>query len=300
MQFSYRVAGYAAAMLVAVLGTPSLAWEFNTPPVISPELSIPALPLEGLHSSLQLNGAPAAAPESPAVPAPANPVPTALAPAAPEAPARRTLADLVGLHADARTDDAEHECLANAVYFESKGEPLQGQLGVAEVVVNRARSGRFPGSLCGVVKQRGQFSFVRGGRLPTVPRASAAWKKAVAIARVAIKDLADSPAERALFWHYPHYGNQGGAPGAAIRRGDWKLVEWFEDRRVQLFNVAADLSEEHDLARTDPARADRLRAELHAWQKDVGARFPTPNSRYDPAGPNGRFSARPRAAPGAR
>ena len=110
----------------------------------------------------------------------------------------------------------------------------------------------------------------------------------------------EAPAERALFWHYPHYGNQGGAPGAAIRRGDWKLVEWFEDRRVQLFNVAADLSEEHDLARTEPARADRLRAELHAWQKDVGARFPTPNSRYDPAGPNGRFSARPRAAPGAR
>ena len=49
--------------------------------------------------------------------------------------------------------------------------------------------------------------------------------------------------ERPLFWHYPHYGNQGGAPGAAIRRGDWKLIEWFEDQRVELFNLAADLGE---------------------------------------------------------
>jgi spore germination cell wall hydrolase CwlJ-like protein len=107
----------------------------------------------------------------------------------------------LGLHAAPRTADSEHECLANAVYFESKGEPLQGQLSVAEVVLNRARSGRFPASICGVVKQRGQFSFVRGGRLPPVPRASAAWKKAVAVARIALEDLADSPARKALFFH---------------------------------------------------------------------------------------------------
>jgi arylsulfatase A-like enzyme len=98
--------------------------------------------------------------------------------------------------------------------------------------------------------------------------------------------------ERALFWHYPHYGNQGGAPSAAIRRGDWKLIEWMEDQRVELFHLASDLGEEIDLYREQPRRADELRAELRAWQKEVGARFPTPNPHFDPARPSGRDAAR--------
>jgi arylsulfatase A-like enzyme len=98
--------------------------------------------------------------------------------------------------------------------------------------------------------------------------------------------------ERALFWHYPHYGNQGGAPSAAIRRGDWKLIEWMEDQRVELFHLASDLGEEIDLYREQPRRADELRTELRAWQKEVGARFPTPNPDYDPSRPGGRDAAR--------
>jgi arylsulfatase A-like enzyme len=98
--------------------------------------------------------------------------------------------------------------------------------------------------------------------------------------------------ERALFWHYPHYGNQGGAPSAAIRRGDWKLVEWFEDRRVELFNLAADIGETTNLADKEIARADALRAELYAWQQEVGARFPAPNARYDATKPSGRIASR--------
>jgi arylsulfatase A-like enzyme len=99
--------------------------------------------------------------------------------------------------------------------------------------------------------------------------------------------------ERALFWHYPHYGNQGGAPGAAIRRGDWKLIEWQEDNRPELFNLAIDLGETHDLAASEPQRVAKLRDELHAWQKQVGAKFPSPNPNYDPAKPNGRAATRP-------
>jgi len=106
--------------------------------------------------------------------------------------------------------------------------------------------------------------------------------------------------ERALFWHYPHYGNQGGAPGAAIRRGEWKLIEWQEDRRVELFNLAQDLGEKQDLAVKEPERVAQLRDELHAWQKQVGAKFPTPNANYDPDKPSGRAANRPANNPRAK
>lgn len=98
--------------------------------------------------------------------------------------------------------------------------------------------------------------------------------------------------ERALFWHYPHFGNQGGAPAAAIRRGNWKLIEWQESGRVELFDLAVDLGEQRDLSPVEPARVEKLLAELHAWQKDVGARYPTPNPQFDPAKPNGRRAER--------
>ena len=98
--------------------------------------------------------------------------------------------------------------------------------------------------------------------------------------------------ERALFWHYPHYGNQGGAPAAAIRRGDWKLIEWLEDGRLELFWLSTDPGETKNLAKTEPERVIALREELHAWQKDVGARLPTPNPAYRPDRPNGRAAKR--------
>ncbi len=99
--------------------------------------------------------------------------------------------------------------------------------------------------------------------------------------------------ERALFWHYPHYGNQGGAPAAAIRRGPWKLIHWFEDDRVELFNLATDLSETTDLATREPTRVAALRAELNAWLHSVDARLPTANPAYNPSQPDGRSAVRP-------
>ncbi|MBL9150835.1 MAG: sulfatase [Verrucomicrobiales bacterium] len=101
--------------------------------------------------------------------------------------------------------------------------------------------------------------------------------------------------ERSLFWHYPHYGNQGGAPGAAIRRGDWKLIEWYEDNRVELFNLASDLAEQQDRAAMEPATVERLRSELKSWQQEVGARFPIPNPAFNASQPNGRAANRPSA-----
>lgn len=113
----------------------------------------------------------------------------------------QSLGELVINFADASIEDAEQECLAGAIYFESKGEPLEGQLAVAEVVINRSKSGRFPSSICGVVKQKSQFSFIRNGRFPPIERGSAAWRKAIAIAHVALQDLAESRAESAMFFH---------------------------------------------------------------------------------------------------
>ena len=96
---------------------------------------------------------------------------------------------------------AEEECLAGAVYFESRNESLEGQHAVADVVINRAESGRFPASICGVVYQPSQFSFVRGGRMPAINRGSTDWREAVAIARVAMDDEWQSAAPKALFFH---------------------------------------------------------------------------------------------------
>ncbi len=116
----------------------------------------------------------------------------------------RSLAALVDDYAASETPDEEAECLARAVYYESKGEPLTGQLTVAEVIINRARSGRFPDSICAVVRQASQFSFVRRGVIPTPPQGARDWRIAVAIAQIAMRDLADGGAPDALFFHARH------------------------------------------------------------------------------------------------
>ena len=119
------------------------------------------------------------------------------------APART--ADLATLVADLRGSDAgnrELECLAVGVYFESKSEPLAGQLAVGQVIANRAKSGgRFPPSYCGVLFQRGQFSFIHGRSLPSVPHSSRQWQTAVAIAKIVDQDLKDSEVGNALVFH---------------------------------------------------------------------------------------------------
>jgi len=89
--------------------------------------------------------------------------------------------------------------------------------------------------------------------------------------------------ERALIWHYPHYGNQGGEPSSIIRRGDWKLIHYYEDGRKELYNLVDDVAEEHDLSGDNPALADKLNDELFAYLEKVGARYPEPDPAHDPA-----------------
>ena len=126
---------------------------------------------------------------------------TAVSPAVAEAEEFDTLAQAVAAQDSAVADEAL-QCLAGAIYFESKGEPLTGQLAVAEVIINRAKSGRFPANVCAVVKQRGQFSFVRGGQIPNI-NAGTAYRTAIAVAKVALADAWNSPADKALYFNTP-------------------------------------------------------------------------------------------------
>ena len=120
-------------------------------------------------------------------------------------PAARPTIDLPAMVAQLRGTDAgsrELDCLATGVYFEAKGEPLAGQLAVGKVIANRTQSGgRFPGTYCGVLFQRGQFSFVHGHSLPNVQHSNKQWQTAVAIAQIVDKHLKDSVAGDALFFH---------------------------------------------------------------------------------------------------
>ena len=166
-------------------------------------------------------GASAAAPMMAAVAAPIvmigpiAPKPQSADFATSAAPAPSRAASLAALVADKLASDTsndEHECLAASVYFESKGQPYKGQLAVAETILNRTQSGRFPSSVCGVVKQRGQFGFVRGGHFPSVQRAARQWREAVAVAAIALQKTWAEVANKALYF------NTGRRPAPGLMR----------------------------------------------------------------------------------
>ena len=134
--------------------------------------------------------------------------------AEPAVAATESLADMVTQLRSSEAGSRELECLATGIYFESKSEPLAGQLAVGKVIANRTDShGRFPSSYCGVLFQRGQFSFVHGSRLPNVPRTSRQWQTAVAVAKIVDRDLKESAAGDALFFHARYV-----APGWRMKR----------------------------------------------------------------------------------
>lgn len=198
---AFTAALYFCVALLGAVTTPGLAFETERPSVEAVN-----------HASAEMVPAAALAPTASAA-ITSLPRTTIFAPSAPivqplpaVAPASSittfgSLAAAVAAQPAEVGEDEEIHCLATGIYFESKGEPLPGQLAVAEVILNRADSGRFASSSCGVLKQKGQFSFVRGGKLPEVNRASSAWRTAVAIAHVAKRDLWDSPVEGALYFH---------------------------------------------------------------------------------------------------
>ena len=185
MTFLSRVAGSAALIsIIAVAGvsTPGRADNLDRPLIATPSLPVDATVTA--PSTLQ-----------PAQPS-AQSTPTSS-----DDDSYASLAEAIADRQVPQTLDGDLRCLAEAVYFEAKGEPLAGQLAVAQVILNRAQSGRFPKSVCSVVTQAGQFAFVRGGKLPATPRLNGQFRTAVAIAMVAMDGDWDSDAPDALFFH---------------------------------------------------------------------------------------------------
>jgi len=113
----------------------------------------------------------------------------------------RRLHKLVRAYESDDAPDTAQKCLAGAIYFEARGEPLEGQLAVAEVVLNRAASGQYPASICEVVTQPAQFSFVRDGLVPPIDETSVAWRTALAVAHIADEKLANELAPNVLWYH---------------------------------------------------------------------------------------------------
>lgn len=93
----------------------------------------------------------------------------------------------------------------------------------------------------------------------------------------------NAPDRNTLYWHYPHYSDQGGTPSGAIREGDWKLIEFFEDGHLELYNLALDPGEQYDFSSSFAEKASDLREKLAAWRTSVNALMPTPNPNYNPA-----------------
>lgn len=104
--------------------------------------------------------------------------------------------------------DAELECLAGAIYFEARGEPLEGQLAVAQVVLNRAGSGIYPSSICDVVTQPAQFSFIRNGEFPPIDHDSELWHQALAVADIARRQLVQE-IDGDVLWYHADYVSPG-------------------------------------------------------------------------------------------
>lgn len=119
-------------------------------------------------------------------------------------PRPRALGELVNAYAATEVPDAEQDCLASAVYFEARGEPIDGQLAVADVVLNRVASKRYPDTICDVVTQKAQFSFVQDGVIPAADRASKSWKNAVAISEIALANL-DEKVSKDVLWYHADY-----------------------------------------------------------------------------------------------
>ena len=168
-------------------------------------------------------------------------------------------------------DNGGHSVSSNRPLRGCKGWLYEG--GVREPLIVTWPGVTKPGSTCDVPMMNTDI-------LPTVleacglPAKPDLHKDGVSFASLLRGDT--QPVHEALFWHFPHYGNHGSGPCSSVRAGDWKLIEWLEDGGAELFNLAEDLGEKHDLAAEHPDCVKAMRERLHAWREEVRANMPRP------------------------
>lgn len=171
---------------------------------------------------------------------------------------------------------AEGSPTCNAPLEEGKGWMYEG--GTREPLIVRWPGNVRPGSTCEVPTTSPDFypTILEAAGLPLQPQQHCDGESLLPL----LTETADDLQREAIFWHYPHYGNQGGTPGASLRAGDFKLIEFFEDNHVELYNLREDISEQENLAERLPDLAATLLEKLHAWQEDVQAEIPAPNPEW--------------------
>lgn len=172
---------------------------------------------------------------------------------------------------------AEGSPTSNKPLAEGKGWMYEG--GTREPMIVRWPGVVKPGSLCDVPVTSPDFypTLLEIAGLPALPRQHVDGESILPLLKGT-----GSLKRDAIFWHYPHYGNQGGTPGSSVRMGDYKLIEFFEDGRLELYNLRQDIGEEKNLAKSDPDRAKAMQKRLAEWQKDVSAKIPQPDPNYKP------------------
>jgi len=165
---------------------------------------------------------------------------------------------------------AEGHPTSNLPLRGGKGWLYEG--GVREPWIIRAPGITKPGSICDTPVISNDF-YPTLLELAGLPRNPKQHRDGVSLAPLLRgRSLKRGP----LYWHYPHYSNQGGAPAGAVRDGDWKLIEWYEDGSLELYNLRKDPAEKNNLASVHQGKARQLRARLAAWRADVNALMPTP------------------------
>ena len=167
---------------------------------------------------------------------------------------------------------AEGSPTCNAPLAEGKGWMYEG--GTREPLIARWPGRVAAGSRCRVPVTSPDFypTLLEAAGLSPIPD-----QHVDGASFVPLLEGAGEPEREAIFWHYPHYGNQGGTPGSSVRRGDWKLIEFFEDGRRELYNLRDDLSEDRDVAAANADVARDLHERLAAWREEVAAKIPAPN-----------------------
>jgi arylsulfatase A-like enzyme len=172
---------------------------------------------------------------------------------------------------------AEGSPTCNAPLSEGKGWMYEG--GTREPLLVKWPGVVEPGSVCDVPVTSPDFypTMLEMAGLDLLP-----MQHTDGVSLVPLLKGGETVDREAIFWHYPHYGNQGGTPGSSVRAGDYKLIEFFEDGRIELYNLREDIGEARDLSGEMPEIAARLRSMLSTWRARVEARIPQPNPDYVP------------------